>query len=367
MFENYTQEYLLGKMVEKAQDMGVNCIEGSLVYNASCLMAVMLEDAFDKAEEMYINAFADTCDREHLIRFARSKGLEPKQAITAIVKAKCNMNLEVGTLLTDGEINFTVTDSTADERGETYTVTLQGVNGGEMYDKKNTTFDTVEYIDGFESCTFTELVRQAEPEEETETFRERFFDNYGIPGQFGNETYYKQTVKSVGGVGAVKVAVDKTPENESKRIINIYALSNEYKPVDAGTKEKVENILKIYQPIDHDVQVKDAQKTKVKLNLSYELAHGITLPDVQEKIKAKVNEYLTEVNSAYETDDERNIFGGQIESKILEIDGINDIVIKELTVGGQKVQATDGGRLKVSTSGETKTNIAELESIGYAS
>ena len=188
-------------MLEKAAEISdVTLTEGSFVYNALAVVAMALEDAYTDAEAVMDNAMADTCDREHLIRFAKSKGLVPKPATKAQYALECNVELPTGFRLTDGTNDYTVLTA-----GTTPTAQIETEGSAGNDYTVGTELSAVDYVDGFETCVITGRVGIGEDEEDTEVFRQRYFDALDVSGMFGNEAFYKRMTQSVEGVEQVGV------------------------------------------------------------------------------------------------------------------------------------------------------------------
>lgn len=63
----------------------------------------------------------------------------------------------------------------------------------------------IEYIQGLKTADLTQLLVPGEDEEDTESFRKRYFDSFNEQSFGGNQADYIAKVKAIDGVGAVKV------------------------------------------------------------------------------------------------------------------------------------------------------------------
>lgn len=63
----------------------------------------------------------------------------------------------------------------------------------------------IEFIKGLETCNVTSLLIPGENEEDTEAFRQRYFDSLNTQAFGGNRMDYIQKVSAIPGVGGVKV------------------------------------------------------------------------------------------------------------------------------------------------------------------
>ncbi|MGN1117432.1 MAG: baseplate J/gp47 family protein [Acutalibacteraceae bacterium] len=322
MFENETQEVIMKRMIERAKDE-VSVIEGSLLYNAIALMAVALEDAYDRAEEIYLNAFEDTCDREHLIRFARRKGLLPHPATKATYSVESNVGLTEGDTLTDSEHSFTVT-----EGGLTAKVECQSV--GSSGNGLVGSLESASYIEGFESCMITAQLTFGEDEEETEAFRERYLTSLKVSAQGGNKEGYKSLTESLEGVG--KAAVSTFIKNDLKWV-KIHITDESLRAPD---EKKVAEIQKIIDPVSgegdglasigHRVKVEAAAEQSVNITAALTVSDETDAEEIKPLINSAIDKYLSGLNASF-GDETIIIRRSRIEAFALEIDGVVDFEV----------------------------------------
>ncbi|MCM1364714.1 MAG: baseplate J/gp47 family protein [Faecalibacterium sp.] len=292
MFENYTQDYLLSVMTDKAHELGFSATEGSLIYNASCLMAVMLEDAYDKAEKIYSNAFPDTCDREHLIRFARKKGIEPKAATKAVLKAVSNSFFTNGRQLTSNSLTYTVTEHVKyDEDEGGYIFIIECDTAGTVGNEITENLEPTEIINGFEFFRITEIITEGTDDEDTEVLRDRYFDCFAIQGQFGNRAYYINQAKSVAGVGAVKLSVDKNGN------IEMDIVDTQGNAADDALVAKVER--QVETAVGQVKNVYPAYEQAVNVSMMVKLKNGATEEDARAAIENMIDEYFKELSLTF--------------------------------------------------------------------
>ena len=335
MFEEYTQDYLLSIMLQKAKDKGFPTAEGNLIYNASCLMAVMLEDAFDKAEEDYINSYPDTCDREHLIRFCRGRNIEPKAATNAKYYATYTGGVPVlDTVLTDGELNYTLSKTiSADSDSGTYTVSLICNTEGKTDDKKGVVLYLVDYVEDFISCVITETYEYGTDEEDTEVLRERYFASFGIPGQFGNAQYWKDVALSVDGIGRALSVKSEGEDGEVTVLLIVTGygavVSQEalLKLTELCDEENAGNVV----PFGQTVTVEAATEKTVDISVKLTLTDTAAAEDVTAEISNVTDEYFKELNLCF-GDKTIILRRNALEARYFEIDGVLDCEI--LTLGG---------------------------------
>ena len=337
MFEEYTQDYLLSVMLEKAKEKGFPVVEGNLIYNASCLMAVMLEDCFDKAEEDYVNAFPDTCDREHLIRFCRRRNVFPEGATKASAYASYTGSLpSVGIVMTDGELNYTITGIIYNDEMQKHTVSLECNTPGDIGSREGAELYLVDYVEGFEDAKITEIYVRGTDEEDTERLRERYFASFGVPGQFGNAKYWKDRATEVEGI---ERANPMRSTDENGKAVVLLPVTGYGVPVDAEALEKLQalcdegadgNVV----PFGQTVIASAAGTVTVNLNVSVTLSEDAVSQDVNAEINKITDEYIKEVNLNF-GDKPLVIRRTALEARYLEAKGVEDCEITSINgVGG---------------------------------
>lgn len=341
MFEDFTQERLLSLALDKAGELNVSKTPGSLLYNSTVIMATMLEDSFDKSEEIYINAFPDTCDREHLIRFARAKGLSVKAATPAEYEITSDSPLPDGTLLTAGELNFRVT-----ARGETksdgkilHTVVCE--EAGEKGNGLNGELFAVDEVEGFSFAFFERQTKEGTEDEETEEFRERFFRTYSLPGQFGNRKFYRESALAFENVGAVSVSTGT--ENGS---VILKIVDKDGKSADESLCALLQK--EIHKPLCHELTVGGAPEQVFGFSVSVSVTGGMTQEDAEAAVKKIIGDYIKETNLGFKEDKTLKLRLPMIQMRIFEDENITDCEISPID-GKYTIELESG---KIAKAGE---------------
>lgn len=350
MFENLTQEYFMDKALEQAGKMNVSTVEGSLTYNAAAMMAVMLEDAFDNAEEIYLNAFPDTCDREHLIRFCRDKGLKPESATKAVWLAKANCNLAVGTVLLSNDRSFTVTAQKGqDESG--YLVEITCEEAGTDGNTPPGFLDTEQVVDDFEKCEVIELLTPGEDDEDTEHLRERYFGTFSLPGQFGNERYYEELILSVPGISAARVYVLDSDRNN----IILQVVGENGAPVTQQTLDKAVKFMGGFVAVGRSLSVIAAVEVPVNLTMTVKVSESDTREDAQAEIEKAVDAYCKQLNLGFRNDKGLSLRLTAIESLIYALGTVEDCEVLTINGAHQNLTLDEG---QIFTKGEITVDVS---------
>lgn len=205
MYENITYALLLNRMLEKALSINNNLDtrEGSLVWLGNAPAAVELQNLYIQLDTVLNETFADTASRDYLILRAAERGLSPYAATPAVLELSItptSLYLPMNTRFSIGDLNYYVS---ADRGNGKYEITCETT--GEAGNDYGATVIPIEYVDGLETCTITALLIPGEDEEDTEVFRQRYFNSLNAQAFGGNRIDYIEKVNAIPGVGGVKV------------------------------------------------------------------------------------------------------------------------------------------------------------------
>lgn len=205
MYENITYEKLVKRMMERAlaSNKNLDSREGSILWLAEAPAAVELQNLYIALDNILQETFADTASRDYLILRARERGLSPLPATAAVLEMTItpdNLILEMGERFSIGELNYYVSKNNG---GGVYEITCETL--GEIGNEYGSTVIPIEYVEGLETCQITARLIPGEDEEDTEVFRQRYFDSLNLQAFGGNRADYLQKVNAIPGVGGVKV------------------------------------------------------------------------------------------------------------------------------------------------------------------
>lgn len=129
--------------------------------------------------------FADTATRPYLIQRAAERGLHPIPAIAAVLElttTPASLKLELGERFSIGELNYSITKEVG---SGVYEITCETT--GEAGNDYGGTVIPIEYVEGLETCTVSALLIPGEDEEDTELFRQRYFNSLNLQAFGGNK------------------------------------------------------------------------------------------------------------------------------------------------------------------------------------
>ena len=235
----------------------------------------------------------------------------------------------------------------------------------------------MEYIEGLQTAQLTEILIPGEDEEDTEVFRQRYFDSFNEQSFGGNRAAYIETVKKIDGVGNLKVTrvwngdirpADMIPSTKVTSWYNsvisgldaevatwlsaVYMASFEKKLTVGGTVlitvvnsldfgeastvllnkiqeelDPVENAGEGYglAPIGHVVSVKSAEPVQSYITTTVTFDEGYNWSNTKTEIEEAVGAYLLELRKAWADNTSTIVRVSQIETRILSVKGVLDV------------------------------------------
>lgn len=95
LYDDITFEKILKKMLDRIPNT-VDKREGSIIYDALAPAAAELQLLYIELETIYKQTFADTADREFLIKRASERNIKPYIATKAVSKGEFNIDIPLG-------------------------------------------------------------------------------------------------------------------------------------------------------------------------------------------------------------------------------------------------------------------------------
>lgn len=375
MYEEQTHGNILQRMLNRVSDK-LDKRPSSLIYDAHSAAAIELQNLYIELEYLIKNSYGDTAAREYLIMLAKDRGLSPEPATKAVLKGVFTPdNIDVtGRRFNIGDMNYVVLESIS---SGTYKVQCEtaGTDGNRYLSN----MVPIEYIPGLKTAELTQLLVPGEDEEDTESFRKRYFDSFNEQSFGGNQADYIAKVKAIDGVGAVKVErvwnADISPSKmipsetvkawydsfiatkglnqEVKDWLSmVYNAASDKKLTVGGTVRVVivdsddygnasdtlvENVQEIIDPeqnagegyglapIGHVVNVMSAAAVNINVETKLTFDSGYSFGSLKSRIENAIEEYLLELRQAWAESSSLIVRVSQVEASILAIKGITDI------------------------------------------
>lgn len=330
MYETKTYESILSDMISavNASYPDIDTREGSVIYTALAPAAAELANMYIELDNVLDESFADTQTRDFLIRRAAERGVVVKNATTAIRKGEftpSTLDIPIGSRFSLNMLNYKVIEKVSNE-----VYKLECESAGIDGNNETGALIPIDYIDGLETATLTDVLIPGEDEEGTEEFRQRYFDSLNTQAFGGNVADYVEKTKALQGVGGVKVypiwnggGTVKLVIIDSAYGIPTNTLINDVQSAIDPTGNQGEG--QGLAPIGHTVTVGGVTGTTVNISTSITLQSTYTWEDVQDDIQNKIDEYFLELAKDWENESALVVRISQIESRLLDVPGVLDV------------------------------------------
>lgn len=308
--------------------------EGSIIYNALAPAAAELAQLYIELDVLLLETFADTATREFLIKRCQERGIIPYPATKAILNIEItpkDLNIPVGTRFSGDEINYILINEnqveaeTAGNIGNNYIGDIIPIN----------------YVDKLENIKIINVAIPANDEEETEHLRTRYLNSFDMKAFGGNITDYKEKTNSLKGVGACKVV----PTYNGAGTVKLIILDTLYNKASLELLQFVQEEIDPTKdggglgiaPIGHIVSVESAEEVIInfKSNITYDI--GYDFETLKSQIIKVLENYFLEIKKSWENNKSHIIRIAVIDSEILKIQGVIDIMNTQLNGGGNVI------------------------------
>lgn len=361
MFENLTYEYLLKRALSNVPS-DVDKRQGSVIYDALAPLCAELAQAYIQMEIIMQEVFADTASREYLILRAKEIGLEPHEATKAVLKMEATYsgadeNVSIGDRFNLNGLNYVAVEQMVNETDKVIeTIPFDGNSVSAGPGEKiggwwkvecetegiigNTQFGELlplQTVKDLVKATLTEVLIPGEDIEDTEVFRQRYFDTVNNDAFGGNRADYKKWLNEFDGVGMVKFV--RTPESGGTVGVIITDSENNVPSDELLNKVKEELDPVDYEglgagiaPVGHVVDVKGVDGVQLSISVKWQLLEGTNEDTVYIKGAEIMKKYLSEINEKWEDTKSLTVNAFQLMAKLSELNEIVDIT--ELTING---------------------------------
>lgn len=387
MFEDISYEELRRRMLARVSDK-LDKREGSVISDAVSPAAMELMALYIELERVIREGYGDTASREFLILRCKERGIEPFPAEHAVLKGEFSpADVEVeGKRFSMGELNYTVGRKTADGVYE-----VQCETAGTVGNRFLGAMIPIDYVDGLESAVLTEVVIPGEDEEDTEDLRKRYFGSFNVQQFGGNRADYIEKISAIPGVGGVKIKRvwngdikpselvpaenvsewftvngDSLPTDVREWFAKVLAaagsgkltaggavlvtiLNSEFKPASETLVSRVKEALDPSDstgegmglaPIGHTVTVQSAVGVPIDVKTNIVFESGYSWENLGGRITEAVEEYFLELSKNWAATSAIAVRVSQIETRILDIQGVVDI--SDTKLGGAEGNVTLG-------------------------
>ncbi|MDE5996032.1 MAG: baseplate J/gp47 family protein [Eubacterium sp.] len=326
MFEDKTYEELLQEKLEKVAS-SLDKREGSIIFDAlapNSLESAMIYVALDT---ILNETFADTASRDYLILRCKERGIAPLPATSAIAIGEFDVDIDIpiGSRFSGDKYNWVVTERIS--CGKYYlTCEAEGAaaNGylGQLI--------PIEYIEGLTTAEITSIVINGEDEESTESLRSRYLNSFANQSYGFNRGQYIEVTEALPGVGGCKPYRAWNGPGTVKLVIT----NSDYKAPSEELVNAAQTAIDPTQnsgegigiaPIDHEVTVVGVSETEINIETYLTFKDGWNLEECLPYIVTALDTYYKELNSSWGKEDGLLVRISQIESRLLNVQGIVDV------------------------------------------
>lgn len=347
MFENFTYEFLMNRMLNQIPNT-MDKRQGTVVYDMLSPSALELAELYQALDMVLEEGFADSASYYYLLKRAAERNVKPEEATFAVWKGvftPSELEIPVGTRFHQGEVVLVVISKIKDGEYQLQCET-EGVIGNNI----SGTLLPVGTINGLKTAELTELLIPSVEMEDVEEFRLRYFASLIRKAFGGNVAQYKEYCDSIQGIGAVKVD-DAWNGGGTVRLVLLDSLYN------IPSEELIKEVQDVIDPernhaeglglapIGHYVTVVGAEPTTVNITTTIMFQDGYNLEQLREKLESTIDQYLLEIRSQLKDNWEETtqlvVRISQIESRLLMVDGVQDIMGTQLNGVEQNLIITE--------------------------
>lgn len=295
IFDDNTFENVLERNLDRIPDE-FDKREGSVIYDAIAPMAIEISLLYSYLDFLFKNAFGDTANRYWLIERAKERGIEPYKATKAVIIGRFDAKLNIGDRFFIDDIYYTVSKLQKEEK-ELFFYELICNEEGSIGNIEGGKLTPTRTIRNLNLAEIYKLAILGEDEEDTEDFRERYFETIKSIAYGGNIDDYRKKVKAIDGVGLVKVI----PVWNGGGTVKLIITDSEFKEPTSELISKVQEIIDpipFHQkgvgvaPIGHYVTVVGAKSKKINITCEILKSRDSNLEEIKIEIEKDVDEYF---------------------------------------------------------------------------
>ena len=295
IFDENTFENVLERNLDRISDE-FDKREGSVIYDAIAPMTIEISLLYSYLDFLFKNAFGDTANRYWLIERAKERGIEPYNATNAVIIGRFDAKLNIGDRFFIDDIYYTVSKLQKEER-ELFFYELICNEEGSIGNIEGGKLTPTRTIRNLNLAEIYKLAILGEDEEDTEDFRERYFETIKSIAYGGNIDDYRKKVKAIEGVGLVKVI----PVWNGGGTVKLIITDSEFKEPTSELISKVQEIIDpipFHQkgvgvaPIGHYVTVVGAKSKKINITCEILKSRDSNLGEIKREIEKDVEEYF---------------------------------------------------------------------------
>lgn len=327
MFESLTYETILSNMLARIPN-GLDRREGAVIYDALSPIALELANYYIQLDAILNETFADTSSLNYLIKRAEERGITQILATKSVAKIEttpAGVDVPLGNRFTVGNLTFSIIEKLNDGEYEAECET-EGTDGNRQFGLAI----PIDYVEGLESATLTEILIPARDDETEEELRERYFASFNSQAYGGNIADYKEKCTAINGVGGVKVI----PVWNGGGTVKLIVIDSEFTAPSQVLLDLVETTFVGngtngegfgLAPIGHVVTVDGVEEVAVDITAEIVFDSGTTYEDIEDNIKGAIDTYFLNLAKTWEDSDYLTVRRSALISAIINVNGVSDV------------------------------------------
>lgn len=340
MYEHMTFDYIMKRLLQAAVKYrpNIDTREGSIIYTSLAPAAVELVSMYIELDVIMRETFADTATRLYLIRRCEERGITVEPATKAIRQGEFNIDIPSGSTFSLNLLNYT-----AVERVSEGIYKMECETAGTAGNEESGKLRPNDYIEDLTSAYLTAILIPGEDEENTEHLRARYMESLNPQAYGGNIADYKQKVHALGGVGGVKVY----PVWNGGGTVRLVILDTLYRKPTTTLIDEVQTAIDPTQnegeglgiaPIGHVVTVDGVNETAVYISTEITYQGGWNWDSIEDSVNEVIDDYFELLAKAWEASEYLTVRVSQIETRLLDLDGVLDIGGTKLNNAARNLQ-----------------------------
>ena len=335
MYDHRDFDFVMEQLLSRV-DNSLDKREGSVIWDALAPVAIEFVIAYYELKTILLNSFGVTATREYLILRGLDRGVKILEARPSVVKGEFDVDLPPSCRFNFNQLNFSKGKFIEEKDGFFY-YELNCEQVGRIGNIDDGDLTPIDDISGLKHARIVGVLVLGEEEEDTEEFRQRYFDDIERKDYGGNIDDYERKVKEIQGVGAVKVY----PIWNGGGTVKLVIQDSEFGTPSEEMIDRVQEIIDPIPnqgkgigvaPIGHIVTVEGAKTEEINISMSLSLEAGAEESVIKDTISRYIESYLSELAKEWEDNRETVVRISQIESRVLDIEGVLDIT--ETTING---------------------------------
>nr|DAT28982.1 MAG TPA: Baseplate J like protein [Caudoviricetes sp.] len=340
MIENIpTYEELLQRCLDRIPNT-IDKRQGSIIFDALAPCCLELAQFYVILENVYKQVFIDTASGENLDNLVKQNGMKRKEATNAIRKGEFNIKVPISTRFTDGKNTYIVIENIEGTNNSKLKCEQPGQVGNSYYGP----LTPISFLTDLDKAELTDIIELGNEKEDDEELRKRYMEEVTLPQYGGNISDYQNKTKSIIGVGACKVI----PIWNGAGTVKLIILNGNYEVPDNSLISKVQKIIDPnldqsgigIAPIGHIVTVVGAESKDISISANFSLKPSIEKNIIKQKGNKIIDDYFKELTKEWDKEDSLIVRISQIESRLLDIEGVIDITNLKLNNSSSNISLT---------------------------